>query len=363
MDDRIRVTGLGEPYDVVVATGSLATLGKTVEPFARGSKVIVVTNDVVGPLYGEAVTASLATVGLQAITITLQDGEANKTSASLAHVYDEALGAGIERGTPIVGLGGGVITDLAGYAAATLLRGLPYIPVPTSLLAMVDASVGGKTGVNHAVGKNLIGAFYPASVVVIDPQVQQTLSPRDLHGGLAECVKHDVIRDARHLAVMEDEATAYAAGEVAKLSSLVAHNVRIKASVVAADPYEQGERAHLNLGHTFGHAFEKATNYAMSHGEAVAVGVACACRLSARLSLMTDDEADRVVAVLTACRLPTDGVRADVDAVLPLMLSDKKVRGGKVRFVLPVGLGSATVRDDVDPTLVREVVADACGGV
>ncbi len=351
------MTGIGEGYDVAVGRGELDRLGKTVVAVATGRRVVVVTNDAVGPLYMERVEATLAAAGVEPIVVALPDGERHKTMASLASVYDAVLPRRIERGTPVVGLGGGVITDLAGFAAATMLRGLPYIAVPTSLLAMVDASVGGKTGVNHDAGKNLIGAFHPASAVLIDPETLTTLPKRELCGGLAECVKHDVIRDADHLATMEKDAAAYVAGDVEKLAELVTHNVKIKAAVVAADPFERGDRAHLNLGHTFGHAFEKATSYAMSHGEAVAVGIVCACRVSVELGLMSAAEADRVAALLVACGLPTGGVGLDPAAVVPQMASDKKVRGGKVRFVLPVGLGQATVRDDVPADVVEEIVA------
>ena len=356
MSSAIRVTGIGDGYDVVLRP--LSELGPRLAAVAPAKKAVLVTNTVVGPHHGEVAADSLRDAGIEPLVVTIPDGERHKTLDTLRIVYDAALPAGIERGTPVVGLGGGVTTDLAGFAAATMLRGLPYVAVPTSLLAMVDASVGGKTGVNHAAGKNLIGSFHPPALVLIDPATLESLPERELRGGLAECVKHDVIRDAGHLATMEREAGDYLAGDAGKLADLVAHSVRIKAAVVAADPYERGERAHLNLGHTFGHAFEKATAFGVSHGEAVAVGVACACRVAARLGMMTDDEAARVGRLLTASGLPTGGVRADLDDVMAAMRSDKKVRGGRVRFVLPIGLGAATVRDDVPDDLVREVVVD-----
>ena len=359
MSQRITVNGIGDGYEVAVETGGLDRVAGRLPACGRA---VVVTNDAVGPLYLGRVETSLRSVGIEPIPVTIPDGEQHKTLGTLRLVYDAALAAKIERGTPLVGLGGGVTTDLAGFAAATLLRGLPYVPVPTSLLAMVDASVGGKTGVNHAAGKNLIGSFHPPHAVLIDPATLATLPERELRGGLAECVKHDVIRDADHLATMERDVQKYLSRDVDALAELVGHNVNIKAKVVAADPYEKGERAHLNLGHTFGHALEKATKYAVSHGEAVAVGTVCACRVTAELGLMTNAEAARVEALLTACGLPTAGVDADVDEVVAAMSSDKKIRGGRVRFVLPVGLGAATIRDDVPPALVREVVARATQG-
>jgi 3-dehydroquinate synthase len=352
----IRVTGLGEPYDVVVERGVLSRL---VEHLPEAGKVVLVTNETLADLHADAAAGGLEAAGREVVRVTVPDGEGHKTPATLCRVYDEVLKSGIERGTPLIGLGGGVVTDLAGFAAATLLRGLPYVAVPTSLLAMVDASVGGKTGVNHPVGKNLIGAFYPACGVVIDPDVLSTLPPAELRAGLAECVKHDVIRDCEHLATMEAQGLAYLAGDVELLSRLVAHNVAIKAGVVAEDPYEQGVRAHLNLGHTFGHAFEKATGYAIRHGEAVAIGMACACRVSSELGLMTQAQALRVTTLLSSLDLPTRGVRASADVVLSAMRGDKKVRDGRVRFVLPEGLGAAVVRDDVSEELVRSAVEEA----
>jgi 3-dehydroquinate synthase len=359
VSDTIRVTGIGDGYDVHVGADSLASLGHRIREIADARRAVVITNDRVADLYLKTASQSLHEAGFDVIEVITPDGERHKTMATLQSVFDAVLPRHVERGTPVVGLGGGVTTDLAGFAAASMLRGMPYIAVPTSLLAMVDASVGGKTGVNHAAGKNLIGAFHPASVVVIDPATLATLPARELQSGLAECVKHDVIRDAAHLTVMEQEAPAYLAGNAEALASLVSHNVRIKAKVVESDPFEQGERAHLNFGHTFGHAFEKATDYAMTHGEAVAVGVRCACRVAEELGMMSPSDRDHVLRVLQACDLPIDGVQATVDDVLPIMLTDKKVRGGRVRFVLPDGLGSATIRDDVDPALVRQVIEEA----
>ena len=356
---QIRVTGIGDGYDVAVVAGLIDRVG---EHLPACSRAAVVTNDVVAPLYLERVTASLRAAGVEPIPVVIPDGEPRKTLETLQLVYDALLPLNIERGTPLVALGGGVTTDLAGFAAATLLRGVPLVAVPTSLLAMVDASVGGKTGVNHAAGKNLIGSFHPPHAVLIDPATLATLPPRELRGGLAECVKHDVIRDAHHLDVMETNAFKYLAGDADALAELVVHNVRVKAAVVAADPFERGERAHLNLGHTFGHAFEKVTKYAVSHGEAVAVGTVCACRVAVAMKLLSEADAAKVERVLVACGLPTGGVAADLDAVIAAMASDKKVLSGRVRFVLPARLGHAVVRDDVPPAVVREAVSGVCGG-
>ncbi len=349
---RIQVTGIGEAYDVTVSTGLLDRVGE----FVTANRAAIVTNEVVGPLYLDRVEASLRAAGIEPLAVIIPDGEAHKSMATLQRVYDALLSQTIERSTPIIALGGGVITDLAGFAAATMLRGVPLISVPTSLLAMVDASVGGKTGVNHAAGKNLIGAFHPPAAVLIDPTVLVTLPDRELRGGLAECIKHDVIRDADHLAVLEANVPKYLVRDVETLTELIAHNVHIKAAVVAADPYERGERAHLNFGHTFGHAFEKATHFALSHGEAVGVGMICAVHVAVAMKMMEQVDASRVERLIAAAGLPVDGVEADLEAVLAAMQSDKKVVSGQVRFVLPTRLGEVTVRGDVPPATVRMAV-------
>ena len=350
----IRVNGIGDGYDVVTQADALQRAEQWL-PLAR--RVAVITNDVVAPLYLDRLTQGLEADGHEVVACVIPDGERHKTLETLGRVYDTLLPHRLERGTPLVALGGGVTTDLGGFAAATLLRGLPFVPVPTSLLAMVDASVGGKTGVNHAAGKNLIGAFHAPHAVVIDPATLVTLPDRELRNGLAECIKHDVIRDADHFDAMFDAMPQYLAKDVPALTDLVRHNVAIKARVVASDPFEKGERAHLNLGHTFGHAIEKVTKFGVAHGEAVAVGTVCACRASAALGLMSSDEAERVTALIALAGLPTGGIDADADALIAAMASDKKVSGGRVRFVLPTRIGGATLRDDVPPSVVRDAVA------
>jgi 3-dehydroquinate synthase len=245
---------------------------------------------------------------------------------------------------------------MAGFVAATLLRGLPLMQVPTTLLAMVDSSVGGKTGVNHRVGKNLIGAFYHPKVVLADVAVLKTLPARELHAGLAECIKHDIIRDAEGFTALEHHLTDILALVPDRLSDLVAHNVRIKAAVVMADPFEHGERAHLNLGHTFGHAIETTTDYKYLHGEAISLGLVAAARLATELGLLDPLAQSRIVALLNQAHLPTLAADLDVDRVVATMFHDKKVRDGRLRFVLPDGLGQATVRDDVPLEQVRRAV-------
>jgi 3-dehydroquinate synthase len=268
-------------------------------------------------------------------------------------VYDQLLPARLERSTPILALGGGVIGDMSGFVAATLLRGVPFVQIPTTLLAMVDASVGGKTGINHSAGKNLIGAFHQPMAVFCDPQVLRTLPPRDFRGGLAECIKHDLIRDAEGFATLEHRLQPDPqAMSIDDLAELVAHNVRIKAQVVAADPFERGERAHLNFGHTFGHAIESVSRYGYSHGESVALGMVAAAHLSRALGLLDASSVDRIARAIARAGLPTTGLTLATEALLATMQTDKKVVGGRLRFVVLDRIGNAVVREEVPPELV-----------
>jgi 3-dehydroquinate synthase len=276
-------------------------------------------------------------------------------------MYDTLLSARVERSTPILALGGGVIGDMTGFVAATILRGVPFVQIPTTLLAMVDASVGGKTGINHAVGKNLIGSFHQPIAVLIDPSVLKTLPARDLHGGLAECIKHEIIRDAAGFDRLERDIDRALQLDLSYLTQLIAHNVAIKARVVEADPFERGERAHLNFGHTFGHAIETVSHYDYSHGECVALGMAAAARMAVDLGILDESSRRRIVAVIERAQLPVRGLKLATKLVVDAMVFDKKVRGGKVRFVLPDRIGHAVIRDDVPPELVTRAVESLRG--
>src|SRR4051812_6302181 len=245
---------------------------------------------------------------------------------------------------------------MAGFVAATTLRGVPLVQVPTTLLAMVDASVGGKTGVNTSAGKNLVGAFHQPIAVFIDPEVLRTLPPRELRGGLAECIKHDVIRDAQHFAQLESSIDRALQLDIDYLTDLMAHNVAIKARVVAADPYERGERAHLNFGHTFGHAIEAVSKYEYSHGESVALGMVAASMLAREMGLLDDACRKRIVDVIRKAGLPVSGMTLATKGVVDTMYFDKKVKGGKLRFVLPDRIGHVVIRDDAPAELVTRAV-------
>jgi 3-dehydroquinate synthase len=348
-------------YDITVAPGLLARAGDLLRALSKSTKAAVVTDANLARTHLPTLADSLRRAGFEPIVATLPAGEDHKTLTDLLPVYDALLGARVERSTPVLALGGGVVGDMTGFVAATVLRGVPFVQIPTSLLAMVDASVGGKTGVNHAVGKNLIGAFHQPIAVLIDTAVLKTLPERELRGGLAECIKHDVIRDAEGFARLEENVQQALALDVDYLTDLVAHNVAIKARVVEADPFERGERAHLNFGHTFGHAIETVSHYAYSHGECVALGMAAASHAAVKLGLLDQASRDRVVNVIRKAKLPTSGLRLPTDDVVNAMGFDKKVAGGKIRFVLPDRIGHVVIRDDVPPAVVREAVESLKG--
>jgi 3-dehydroquinate synthase len=346
----------GQSYDVTIRPGILAEVGRLLRPLTKAKKVVLVYDENLPEAHRGRLVASLRGDFEQAIECKVAPGEEHKTVATVDRLYGMILRHGIDRGTPVIALGGGVVGDTAGFVAATILRGVPFVQVPTTLLAMVDASVGGKTGVNHAVGKNLIGAFHQPIAVFADPQTLRTLPPRELRGGLAECIKHDVIRDADGFGRLEREITRAAALDMDYLTRLIAHNVAIKARVVEADPFEKGERAHLNFGHTFGHAIENVSHYEYSHGESVALGMAAASQLAVDLGMLDETSRRRIVAVVERAGLPARGMKLDVGAVVDAMAYDKKAKSGRLRFVLPDRIGHVVVRDDVPVEAVRRAV-------
>ena len=343
-------------YDINIRRGLLADVGPILAKLNGSKKAAIITDSHVGPTYADRLVQSLRGAGIEPIVATIKAGEDHKTLADLAGVYDTLLENKIERTTPLLALGGGVIGDMAGFVAATVLRGVPFVQIPTTLLAMVDASVGGKTGVNHAAGKNLIGAFHQPIAVLIDPDVLTTLGDRDLRGGLAECIKHDIIRDADGFARLEKDIHRALDLDLDYLAELVAHNVAIKARVVEADPFEKGERAQLNFGHTFGHAIESVSHYSYSHGECVALGMVAASHLAVELKMLDDLSRKRIVSVIERANLPVRGLKLDIDQVVGAMIYDKKVKAGRVRFVLPDRIGHVAVRDDVPEEIVTRAV-------
>ena len=348
-------------YDIVVGRGMINHVGERLAPLVRAKQAAIVFDANVVSHYRGSLLASLADTFDRVIENSVPASEDHKTVETVHRLYDQILQHRIDRHTPVIAFGGGVVGDTAGFVAATILRGVPFVQIPTTLLSMVDASVGGKTGVNHAVGKNLIGAFHQPIAVFIDPEVLRTLPPRELRSGLAECIKHDIIRDADGFARLERDIGRALKLDLDYLSDLVAHNVAIKARVVEADPYERGERAHLNFGHTFGHAIETVMEYRYAHGECVALGMAAATFAAVKLGMFPDDQRKRVLAVIEQASLPTRAPELPVDRVIEGMSFDKKVSAGKVRFVLPDRIGHVVIRDDVPADVVREAVESLRG--
>jgi 3-dehydroquinate synthase len=335
-------------YDVHVEPGVLRTLPELLGAALGPRKLVLITDDTVGRQYDEWSRAAAAAARPGVAAIRLQPearlafpaGEASKTRETWGRLSDELLQLGLDRQAAIVALGGGVVGDLAGFVAATFLRGIPYAQVPTSLLAMLDASVGGKVGVDTARGKNLIGAFHPPAIVVADPVTLLSLPDRVFRAGLAEAVKHGLVADPDYFAWIETNATRLGARDLTALTHLIGRSVEIKALVVSDDEREAGRRAILNAGHTVAHGLEQQSRYRLPHGEAVALGLVAESRIAERMGLAPPGTADRVVRLLAALGLPT---RADapiaVAQVLDAMLHDKKNRDGQIRLALPVGVG------------------------
>lgn len=335
----LRVQSPDGEYEIVIAPGALVQGQHLGTP----GGAVVITNTTLAPLYGEALAQRLG-----ARLLTVPDGEQHKRLETVQTLYDSLVVAGADRRTTVIALGGGVLGDMAGFAAATYMRGLDFIQVPTSLLAMVDSSVGGKVGVDLPQGKNLVGAFKQPLRVLIDPEVLATLPAREWACGMAETIKHGLIGDAGLFEQIEADPGAYARFSTpSAAAALVARSVQVKIDLVQADPYERGSRAHLNLGHTFGHAVEQASGYAWPHGEGVGVGLLAAARLSARLGLCAPELPGRVERVVGGVGLPTRIGSLDPEAICAAMATDKKFVAGKSRFILIRSVGAVGVVEDV----------------
>jgi shikimate kinase/3-dehydroquinate synthase len=346
---------LGErAYKILIGDGLIESAGEHIARLAPGARCAVVTDANVAALHLDALTQSLARAGIKASVVVCQPGEATKSYAEFARVSDALIGAHIERRDLVIAFGGGVIGDLAGFCAASLRRGVRYVQMPTTLLAQVDSSVGGKTAINSPAGKNLIGAFHQPSLVLADTKALDTLSAREFRAGYAETVKYGLIGDRNFFDWLEAHWREVFSGGAARRAA-IATGCAAKARVVAADETEQGERALLNLGHTFGHAFERLTNYdgtRLVHGEGVAIGIVCAFRFSRDLGLCSGQDAVRVENHLKAIGLPTriaeiPGFAADPQAILAAMRQDKKVERGQLTFILAKGIGESLIVKDV----------------
>lgn len=355
-------------YDIVIGRGVLSSLGERVAALRPGVRTAVVTDRTVAKYWLEPTEASLAAAGIPTSRVVVEEGEISKTYAGLEKVSEALIAAKIERNDLVIALGGGVVGDLAGFAAAILRRGVDFVQVPTSLLAQVDSSVGGKTGINSPQGKNLLGAFHQPVLVIADTAVLDTLSPRQFRAGYAEVAKYGVLGDEAFFSWLEKNHADIFKGGSAR-EHAIATSCRAKAGVVARDERETGERALLNLGHTFGHALEAATGFSdrLFHGEGVSIGMTLAAQFSARLGMIGEADAARVERHLIEAGLPTrlqdiagfaqEGL-ADADALMALMAQDKKVKRGKLTFVLLEAVGRAVIAKDVEPAPVRDFLKD-----
>jgi len=351
-------------YDIVIGRGVLQSLGARVAALRPGARAAIVTDEYVATHWLRKTEASLLDAGIATSRIIVDEGEISKSYEGLEYVCEELITAKIERNDLVIALGGGVVGDLAGFAAAILRRGVDFVQVPTSLLAQVDSSVGGKTGINSPQGKNLLGAFHQPVLVIADTSVLDTLSPRQFRAGYAEVAKYGALGDEAFFAWLEANHADIFSGGAAR-EHAIATSCRAKAAIVSRDERETGERALLNLGHTFGHALEAATGFSdrLFHGEGVSVGMVLAAEFSAKLGMISEQDAARIERHLASVGLPThlqdiagfaqEGL-ADADSLMALMAQDKKVKRGKLTFILLEAVGRAVIANDVEPSLVRD---------
>lgn len=345
-------------YPIHIGSGMLNETALLLQ-YIKQKQVAIISNTTVAPLYMAQVAKPLREAGVQVIEIILPDGEQYKNNETLNLIYDALINARCERNTTLIALGGGVIGDLTGYAAATYLRGVPFIQIPTTLLSQVDSSVGGKTGINHPQGKNMIGAFYQPKLVLIDTNTLHTLPQRELSAGVAEVIKYGLIRDSAFFDWLEANMSALMALDEAVVSEAVYRSCKNKADVVVADEKEAGERALLNLGHTFGHAIENAMGYGVwLHGEAVAAGTMMAANLSLRMGWLNTSDIQRMQSIFQSAKLQQTPPALGVEKYLELMGLDKKVQDGKIRLVLQQGIGKAIITSEYDSKALQLTLAE-----
>jgi len=347
-------------YPIVVGAGALARADLIAGALAQ-PRAVIVSNETVAPLHLAKLKAPLAAAGIETLDVILPDGEEYKDWPTLNRIFGALLANRCERSTTLIALGGGVIGDITGFAAACYQRGVPFIQVPTTLLAQVDSSVGGKTAINHPLGKNMIGAFHQPKLVLADTDTLATLPLREFRSGLAEVIKYGLIRDPAFLAWLEANADVLLARDPAALAEAIIRSCRNKAEVVAADERESGERALLNLGHTFGHAIETGCGYGVwLHGEAIAVGTLMAAELSQRLGWIDAATVERIEALFVRCGLPVQGPALGVERYLELMAHDKKVQDGKLRLVLLRAAGEAVLSSAAPAADIAAAIAARC---
>ena len=359
---RLSVALERDPYDVVISAGGIDFLGNELRRLGirEHTKILVVSNVDVATPYGSRCLTSLEQAGFQATLLMIPAGEEQKTLTTFSKILDAAKDEGLERQSLMLALGGGIVGDMTGFAAACWLRGIGVIQVPTTLLAMVDAAIGGKTGVNHPGGKNLIGAFHQPRLVMIDPDTLQTLPTREFRAGLAEVIKYGVIGDSELFELLERSVSFDNPLSISTelLATMLERSAQAKALVVAADEKEGGQRAILNYGHTFGHVVETLTGYGTwLHGEAVAIGMVAVAALAVQRGVMAQTDAERQTRLIQSAGLPSQWPDLDPDCVLKTLQGDKKVRDGRLRFVLPSSIGVVSIVDDVSHEEIRACLA------
>ncbi len=363
----LRVALASRSYDIAIGHGLLARAGEYLAPLLPSPRVVVLSDTTVAAHYAEALEASLRAQGITSQRITVPAGEGSKSFATFESLMEQLLALAPDRKTTLIALGGGVVGDLTGFAASVLLRGVPFIQVPTSLLAQVDSSVGGKTAINARAGKNLIGTFYQPRAVLADTATLATLPPRELRAGYAEILKYGLIMDADFYRWCQGHGASILAGDEAAQAEAIYRSCAFKAAIVAADEHEADARALLNFGHTFGHALEAETGYSATllHGEAVAIGMVMACRLSAAMGGLGADMAAEVAAHLRALGMPASLADIDhpwtVEGIVRHFSTDKKAEGGTLTFIVLDAIGHGRVAKQVDPALARAVVAEMVG--
>ena len=352
----VRVNLENRSYQIVVGVGILRQAGSWLKEVGIGDRLVIITNPVVQGLYGSGLKESLLADGFAVDILTVADGEEQKSLDVAGRLYNELTAVYAERATPILALGGGVIGDLAGFVAATYLRGVPLVQIPTTLLAQVDSSIGGKVAVNHGLLKNKIGAFYQPRLVLSDTAILKTLPVEEFANGMAEVIKSAVIRDRDLFTFIETNLDKIRELDDTTMEEVVFRSAGIKARVVEQDEMDLGLRNILNFGHTIGHAIETVSDFGVEHGQAVAMGMAAAASIARRMGILEDSELARLRSVIEGAGLPVEMPQLDTEGVIQAMKHDKKVVGGKVRFVLPRAIGDVFVTDEVSLSLVEEVL-------
>ena len=343
-------------YEIRIGPGILAEVGHRLTESGFSDKLVIITNPIVNRLYGEALEQNLTREGFRVTILSVPDGEEQKSLETAGRLYHELSNCYAERATPILALGGGVIGDLAGFVAATYLRGVPLVQIPTTLLAQVDSSIGGKVAVNHDQLKNKIGAFYQPKLVVSDISTLKTLPPKELANGLAEVIKSAVVWDKEFFAYLEMNLDRIKALDERALEQTVFRSAKIKAEIVAKDERDLGLRHILNYGHTIGHAIESAADFRIGHGEAIAIGMLAAARISNRLGILDQNELLRLRNLIQRASLAIETPSLELGKIIQAVRHDKKISGGRIRFVLPKAIGEVFITDEVSPSLVEQVL-------